>query len=183
MTQELSTHWHEVVKLIDHARQWIVRCFSVIESDWLNVISCNPYIPVGHQEIIARALHQGLNADLLGSTHLLPPQFEASFRHILDSNNVNCQTITNGLKQKDQSIKELLAIPDITKFISEDFCFEASRLLTEDGVNLRNNGLHGKMTYLDFYKYRSLYLWYLGINLFCFGPILLQPPTQDKATN
>ena len=183
VTRELSIHWDMKAHLINHARQWILRCFSVIESDWLNVISHNPYIPVGHHEIIARALHQGLNADLLDSTHLLPPQFEASCRHILDANNINCQVITNSLKQKDQSIKELLAIPDMTKFISEDFCFEVSRLLTEDGLNLRNNGLHGKMTYVDFYQYRSLYLWYLAIEFFCFGPLLLKPPTQGEATS
>lgn len=183
VTRELSIHWDMQAHLINHARQWIIRCFSVLESDWLNVISHNPYIPLGHHEIIARALYQGLNADLLNSTHLLPPQFEASCRHILDLNNINCQVITNNLKQKDQSIKELLAIPDITKFISEDFCFEVSRLLTEDGLNLRNNGLHGKMMYLDFYQYRSLYLWYLAIKFFCFAPLLLKPPTQGESTS
>ena len=183
VTQELSIHWDMKARLINHARQWIVRCFSVLESDWLNVISHNPYISVGHHEIIARALHQGLNADLLDSTHLLPPQFEASCRHILDSNNMNYQTITNSLKQKDKSINELLATPEINRFISEDFCFEVSQLLTEDGLNLRNNGLHGKMTYLDFYQYRSLYLWYLAIQFFCFGPLLLKPLMQDESTS
>lgn len=176
VTREVSIHWDLKAHLINHARQWIIRRFSVIESDWLNVIYHNPYIPVGHHEIIARALHQGLNANLLDSTHLLPPQFEASCRHILDSNNINCQVITNNLKQKDQSIKELLAIPEMTKFISEDFRFEVSLLLTDEGLNLRNNSLHGKMTYEDFYQYRSLYLWYLAIKFFCFGPVLLKPP-------
>ena len=77
----------------------------MLESDWLNIISHNPYIPIGHQEIVAKALHHGLNAEFLSSTHFLPPQFEASFRHILESNSVVIQAITNNLIQKDKSLK------------------------------------------------------------------------------
>jgi hypothetical protein len=142
----------------------------------------NPFIPDGHHEIIAKGLNQGLNCQWIYSTHLLPPQLEASLRHILESHSLPVQNITTGLKQKDFLLKELLLYPEISQCINEDFCFETSRLLTEDGLNLRNDALHGKLNSLSLNSYRSVYLWYLSIKFFCFGPLLLNPKSLAQAS-
>lgn len=182
VNQELDLGWKLTGRVVEHGRRLLSARYSVTESDWMSMLIANPFIPNGHHEIIAKGLHQGFNCEWIYPTHLLPPQFEASIRHILESHSIPAQNITLGSKQKDFLLKELLLHPKISQYINEDFCFEISRLLTEDGLNLRNDGLHGKLNFLSFYTARSVYLWYLSIKFFCFGPLLLNPKSLAQAS-
>jgi hypothetical protein len=179
ITQELSIGWHLTGALIEHGRRWLSANYSVCETDWLAILCANPFIPNGHHEILAKGIHQGFNSEWLISTHLLPPQFEASMKYMLESNSKVAQKVTSTLKQKDFLLKELIDHPTIKNLVHSDFCFELNRLLTEDGLNLRNNGLHGKMNFLEFYTTKSVYQWYLSLKFFCFGPTLLRPITKS----
>lgn len=179
ITQELNIGWHLKGVLIEYARRLLNSRYSVCESDWTAILCANPFIPIGHHEILAKGLHQGLNAEWLNSTHILPPQFEASMKYMLESNSKVAQKVTSTLKQKDFLLKELINHSTIKNFIHANFCFELTQLLTEDGLNLRNDGLHGKMNFLDFYSTKSVYLWYLSLKFFCFGQTLLRP-IHDK---
>jgi hypothetical protein len=180
INKELDICWGLIGNIVEQGRKWLNAKYSVTESDWIRIIIANPYIPDGHHEIIAKGLHQGFNGEWLESTHLLPPQIEASLKYILELHLNTSQNIMLGGKQKDLSLKDLLLHIKMPLYINEDFCFEASRLLTEDGLNLRNNEFHGKMNFLSFYTYRSIYLWYLSIKFFCFGSYLLSPNKTDE---
>ena len=70
-------------RLVEHGRRLLSAKYSVTESDWMSMLIANPFIPNGHHEIIAKGLHQGFNSEWIYPTHLLPPQFEASMRHVL----------------------------------------------------------------------------------------------------
>lgn len=175
ITQELSIGWHLTGALIEHGRRCLSARYSVCETDWMEILCANPFIPNGHHEILAKGLHQGFNSEWLISTHLLPPQFEASMKYMLESNFKVAQKVTPTMKQKDFLLKELIDHPTIKNLVNSDFCFELNRLLTEDGLNLRNNGFHGKMNFIEFYTTKSVYLWYLSLKFFCFAPTLLRP--------
>ena len=170
-----------------------VRCQINLEhnvrlSDFIPIVSNNPLIPEGREQIYAQGLHAGMEGDFLVAAHLLIPQFENSIRHVLAQHDV----ITSGIDpqgiQDERSLNTTLYLPEMHDIFGEDITFDLQGLLTERfGANLRNLMAHGLMSYDAFYSVQLAYLWWLILRLCCL-PIIAQikedeaKPTKDSAT-
>ena len=162
-----------------------VRCQINLEhnvrlSDFIPIVSNNPLIPEGREQIYAQGLHAGMEGDFLVAAHLLIPQFENSIRHVLAQHDV----ITSGIDpqgiQDERSLNTTLYLPEMHDIFGEDITFDLQGLLTERfGANLRNLMAHGLMSYDAFYSVQVAYLWWLILRLCCL-PIIAQTK-EDKA--
>jgi len=156
-----------------------VRCQINLEhnvrlSDFIPIVSNNPLIPEGREQIYAQGLHAGMEGDFLVAAHLLIPQFENSIRHVLAQHDV----ITSGIDPKgiqdERSLNTTLYLPEMHDIFGEDITFDLQGLLIERfGANLRNLMAHGLMSYDAFFSVQVAYLWWLILRLCCL-PIIMQ---------
>jgi hypothetical protein len=70
--------------LIEPARLHMLSEHHVRIEDFFPFIRGNPFIPEGHEYIVAQGLYSGFHGDFLTAVHLLVPQIEASMRYILE---------------------------------------------------------------------------------------------------
>lgn len=147
-------------------------------TDLLPLVSNNPFVPFGREEIFARGLQAGLVGNLLSVGHLLIPQIEHSLRHLLTEQGV----IVSGLDQRGiqevHSLNTTLYRPELAEILGEDVVFDLQGLLVERfGANLRNRMAHGLMDYSEFYSLDVAYLWWLTLRL-CFLFLYAQMPAR-----
>lgn len=176
--------------------QQIAREHVVNIADFRPLVQNNPFVPPGREEIMMRGLHAGLTGDFLVATHLLVPQLENSIRTLL----ARAGAITSGLTsegiQNEQSLNDLLVMPELTQILDADTVFDLQGLLVErHGSNLRNLVAHGLLNQGAFNTGPVVYLWWLALRLCCI-PVLQgihveqsdqsaanPPETQDAASD
>ena len=161
-------HLQSVVGIIEPARIQINEEHNAIQvEDLLPIVSNNPFVPKGRENIYALGLYFGLKGDFLTSIHLLIPQLENSIRFVLYNNG----TITSGFDQygiqNEFDINSTLIMKELTSIIPEDIIFDLRGLLIErNGSNLRNRMAHGLIDYEEYISLVEIeYVWWLILNL------------------
>jgi hypothetical protein len=147
---------------------------KIKESYLLPLVSNNPFVPSGRENLFAKGLYAGLIGDFITSTHILIPQIENSVRYLLS----NRGAITSGIDNKNNGIQQEHNLnttlfpskyPQITSIFDEDTLFELQGLLIEkSGSNLRNRMAHGLINDNEFFSPIFSYLWWVTLRL-CFG--------------
>ena len=158
------------------------------ETDLLPLVSNNPFVPSGRENLFAKGLYAGLMGDFVTSTHILIPQIENSVRYMLS----NRGAITSGIDNKNNGIQKenyLTATlypskyPQITSIFDEDTLFDLQGLLVEhSGSNLRNLLAHGLINHNEFSSPIMSYLWWVTLRL-CFGLGILIPQQLVEESN
>ena len=162
-----------------------VRCQINLEhnvrvSDFIPIVSNNPLIPEGREQIYAQGLHAGMEGDFLVAAHLLIPQFENSVCHVLTQHGVITSKIDSKGIQDEHSLNKTLYLPEMHDVFGEDITFDLKGLLTERfGTNLRNQTAHGLMSHDVFYSVQVVYLWWLILRLCCL-PIIMQIKENEE---
>lgn len=134
--------------------------------DLISLVSDNPFIPPGREQIFAQGLHAGLIGNLIVSAHLLIPQIENSLRYLLSSHGFVASKLDKDGIQEERQLGELLSSPEIEEILGEDMVFSLQGLLTERyGTNLRNVVSHGLLDSDNFNSLEVIYFWWLTLYL------------------
>lgn len=176
----------QVQALIEPARWQINSEHHVRIEDFLPFIQGNPFIPQGHEYIVARGLHSGMQGDFLTAVHFLVPQIEASVRYILSQVGVIASGLTSDGIQDEYSLNRTLREPEFSeplcKVFGEDFVFDLRGLLIERfGANLRNDMAHGLIEHNIFYSESGCYLWWLSLRFYSL-PIVASFRREQSST-
>lgn len=160
-----------VQALIEPARWQINSEHNVRVEDFLPFILGSPFIPLGHEYIVARGLYAGMHGDFLTAVHFLVPQIEASMRYILAQVGVIASGFDAQGIQDEYSLNKTLCeegfCGPLSKAVGEDIVFDFRGLLVERfGANLRNDMAHGLIDQNIFYSESGCYLWWLSLRFY-----------------
>ena len=157
---------------INPAREQITSEHHPTIEDLVPIVLHNPFIPRGHEGIIAKGLLAGFYGDFLTASHMLVPQFENSIRYMLETAGVD---ITNLMSDKTERLKllgALLGKEETEKFLGLTNCFELAGILAEEsGYNFRHRIAHGMVTEAECYGPAGLNAWWLMLRL-CVHPVM-----------
>ena len=143
--------------------------------DILTIVSHNPLVPPGREQIFSRGILFGIQGDYLAALHFLIPQLENSIRHVLNNSGV----ITSGLNQEgiqeEFDLKKLLTLPETTKVFGEDLVFNLQGVFVDRfGANFRNLFAHGLLETGNFQSSHGAYIWCVLLRLCCLPMIIEQ---------
>lgn len=151
---------------------------KIKETHLISLVSNNPFVPPGRENLFIKGLYAGLIGDFITSTHILIPQIENSVRYLLS----NRGAITSGIDNKNNGIQKednlnVTLFPSkyqqITSIFDEDTLFDLQGLLIEkSGSNLRNRMAHGLINDNEFSSPIFSYLWWVTLRL-CFSAGIL----------
>lgn len=152
----------KVQAMMNPARQEIVSVHNPNRQDVIELIRNSPWIPPGHSESVVRALLVGFHGDMIVLAHLLPPQFEAVLRHIVESMGGTTSMLEPGRIQPERPIASLLESEEAERALGRDAVFELQDLLADSlGTNLRNEIAHGLLEDDCLFGSDVLYAWWL----------------------
>ena len=177
--------WERIVEHVGIEHQFVVQAVIVPAfnqiifehspslREMLDLVTCNPFVPSGHEELFAEGFVAGFRWNFPIALSILIPQMENSLRHLLEQAG---HEITKRDKQGLQNVIQLGTIlnerrsqiePIIGKNILNDL-----RVLFSDqhGPDLRNGMAHGTMSHKDFFGTSALYAWWLILHL-CMNPV------------
>lgn len=148
------------------------------------LVTNNPFVPSGREDIYARGLVAGLRDDGLVAAHLLIPQIENSLRHLLILRGKITSLLTDDLIQDEYPLSTILYeseyVLELEKVLGSDYVFALKSLLMERrGSNLRNLSAHGLIAYDDFSSYQVVYLTWLTLRL-CLGPLVRLDDSEES---
>jgi len=141
--------------------------------DFLSVVTHNPFVPPGREDLYALGLYAGLKGDFVTSAHVLIPQLENSIRHVLEQYGWVVSGLDQSGIQKEYDLNKAVEtfLPQLQSIFGEDLVFDFRGLLIERfGSNLRNRLAHGLISYQQFFSTQMDYLWWLALRL-CLLPI------------
>lgn len=144
----------------------------ITEEMLFSYVRNNPLIPYGFEYLYVKGLHAGLTGDFIVAIHLLIPQLENCFRHVLQQNGVETTILnTHGLQERLR-IGAILEHPKLSEIFGRDLVLDFQALLVERKYgNFRNEVSHGLMLTNHFFQPSVIYLWWLGLR-FCLTPFL-----------
>ncbi len=147
---------------IEPARQVILHEHAPDRTDVLELIRYSPWIPEGHHESIVRAILAGFQGDMLLVGHLVPIQFEAVIRQVVETYGAPEPMLKPDGTQEERTLSALLDSPQAEQAFGKDGVFELQDLLTDPlGSNLRNEVAHGLETDDGFFSTKYVYAWWL----------------------
>jgi hypothetical protein len=162
-----------VAAVIEPIRYEINLEHNVRITDFLTLVSNNPFVPASREVIYARGLYAGLSGDFLEATHLLVPQIENSIRYILRKKGVPTSRLDKYGIQNELDLNTTLYMSELGEILDEDTIFDLKGLLVEQvGSNIRNKMAHGLMNDSSFSSTETEYLWWLVLRLCCI-PIII----------
>jgi hypothetical protein len=141
--------------------------------DFMSMVTNNPFVPEGREDIYARGLYAGLKGDFMTAIHLLLPQLENSIRHELELQNLIVSGLDQSNIQKEYDLNKLFEIYflQLVSIFGEDLIFDLRGLLIERfGSNLRNRMAHGLISAQKFSSPNMVYVWWLALRL-CLVPL------------
>lgn len=164
MTRPVTAWMAEQIRhMIADEHPWEEGCL-----DWL--LNDNLFVPKGREPIFARGLQAGIEGDYIVATHLLIPQLENSFRHVLNQHGVITTSLGQGGTQNEISLNTVVESESFPRIFGDDLAFELRGLLAERaGANLRNNVSHGLVSAGSFYSPSNVILVPLTIWLLLHG--------------
>ena len=152
--------------IIEAAIYQIVTEHHVTREALVSLVTNNPFVPPGHEEIFLRGLLAGFHDDFMVAAHLLVPQIEQSIRYMLELNGLIPYGLNDDMIQDAYLLHELLWMPATTQVLGADIVFDLKVLLiSRDGTNLRNRSSHGLMRSEEFDLWPSTYAWWLVLHL------------------
>jgi hypothetical protein len=177
----ISINWPLAVDWrIEPARRIIAHEHSVRSSDLAFLVCNNPFIPEGHEGIYLKGIQAGFYGDWLTAMHLLVPQLDASFRHVLQQHGEITSILNPDRTQEEQDINKLFWKKGMLDIFGEDILFDLRGILIERfGGNLRNQLAHALMPEAAFYSVQAIYLWWLIIRL-CYIGYTMTPKTLPE---
>jgi len=191
-TQNAGTLAHMIVNCVRHqamlgiagieaAREVLYRRCKQDASIFDELVTMNPFVPPGREEVFIRGLKAGLRGDQLVCAHLLIPQIENSVRVNMERNGLLVTRLTNEQLQKEHDLNTLLYKRETERVFGEDLVFTMRVLLVEEvGANFRNKLAHGLLDSEQFQGGIVNYLWALTIRLCWHGRLLVK---QREASN
>jgi hypothetical protein len=148
--------------VIEPARQVILHEHAPDRAQVLELIRHSPWIPEGHHESVARALVAGFHGDMLLVGHLVPIQFEAMVRQVVEASGAPDPMLKPDGTQEERPLSALLDSAEANRAFGEAGVFELQDLLTDSlGSNLRNEVAHGLKSDGDFFSGEFAYAWWL----------------------
>jgi hypothetical protein len=160
--------------IIEPARRKIWCDHGVAEKDFLPLVTYNPIVPAGREQLWARALYAGLSGDFVQVAHIAIPQIEHAIRSLLNRRGVITTSLGGDGLQEENSLGTLFEKPELAEILGVDRIFDMKSLLTErGGANLRNKVAHGLMPHDELYSLPVSYLWWLTLHL-CFLPTIAE---------
>lgn len=164
MTRPVTAWMAEQIRhMIADDHPWEEGCL-----DWL--LNDNLFVPKGREPIFARGLQAGIEGDYIVATHLLVPQLENSFRHVLNQHGVLTTFLRQDGTQDEFPLNKVVEAEAFSQIFGEDLAFELHGLLAERaGANLRNNVSHGLVSARSFYSPSNVILVPLTIWLLLQG--------------
>ncbi|HDR9049487.1 TPA: DUF4209 domain-containing protein [Burkholderia vietnamiensis] len=173
-----------VQAMLNPARTEIYGAHSPDRQDVAGLIQHSPWIPPGHAESVMRALVAGFQGDMIIAGHLVPPQFEAMVRHVVESHGGTTSKLEPGGVQPERSLGQLLDTPEALHAFGEDGVFELQDLFTEQlGTNLRNEVAHGLLDDSGLFEADVLYAWWLLLRYFVVTSKMVQQREQEPGAN
>ncbi|OFZ55077.1 MAG: hypothetical protein A2428_02580 [Bdellovibrionales bacterium RIFOXYC1_FULL_54_43] len=140
-----------------------------------DLVTMNPFVPQGREDIFVRGLKAGLRGDHLVCAHLLIPQIENSVRVNMERSGLLVTRLTDEQTQKEHDLNTLLYKDETEKVFGEDLVFSMRALLVEEvGANFRNKLSHGLLGSDQFHGGIVNYLWALTIRLCWLGKLLVK---------
>lgn len=165
-------HGMDVQGAIEPARTEIIFEHHIDDGDIFPYVSRNPLVPAGHEYLYAMGIASGFNGDFITAAHLLIPQLENSFRHVLSQQGVEVTTLNTHGVQEHLRITTILEHPKFLEIFGRDNTLDLQALLIDRKyANLRNDISHGLMGTQHFNTVPVIYLWWLTIRL-CLTPYL-----------
>ncbi|GEP45511.1 hypothetical protein BGE01nite_48020 [Brevifollis gellanilyticus] len=144
------------------------------------LVTCNPFIPPGHEQIFLLGLFYGLAGDLILSSHLLAPQIENSLRYVLERHGVDVSNINADLTQPVKVLGPLFDLPQTLEIFGPDMCFELrGHLIEKSGFAFRNQVAHGFVSDNACYSDAGLGVWWLTLRL-CFHGLLFLEGLEEN---
>lgn len=135
-------------------------------NDWYEILVHHPFIPQERVEAYARGFFHGFHGDFLSACHVLIPQIENSFRHVLKKyEKETSKQLRNGL-QEESGLNETLYCDEAKELFGEHLIFDLKCLLTERlGSNLRNRICHGLLDDDELFSHEVVYLYWLALHI------------------
>jgi len=165
---------------IDPARRKICEQHRLHKADLVFLVSDNPFIPPGHEEIFLRGIHAGFHADFLVASSLLVPQIENSVRYVLTNQGIDVANYQDDQTQPVKLLGPLFDIPEMKEIFGESCWFELRGLLIEKtGAELRNQITHGFISNGDCYGPASRNVWWIVLRL-CMMPFVRREEDGDR---
>lgn len=168
-----AQHWalmeqNIIAAVIEPTRQFLMLEHNPNIEDILQVVTFNPFVPVGRELIFAKGLLAGLQGDYLSALHFLIPQIENSLRDLLNRINIITSSINSEGIQEEFDLNRLLEMPQLKQIFDNDVIFALQGVLVSRfGGNFRNKLAHGLLDTQDFYSYQSVYAWWLILHICC----------------
>jgi hypothetical protein len=170
-----------VTAIINPARMEIWAEHYPSREDIAELLRYSACVPPGHGESFVRALLAGFEGDMLLVAHLVPPQFEAMLRHIMEGAGADTSILGPTGLQPERVFKPLLELEQAKKVFGEDAVFEMQDVFVDTlGGNLRNEALHGLLTDEQMFSTEVLYAWWLLLR-YCVASALLFFGPQEEA--
>lgn len=169
--QYLDLHRHQVVGgLIEPARRTMMARFPLEERHFVPIISMSPFVPTGHEHLMALGFTRFFQGDYASAAYLLIPQLENSLRFVLLNSNRETSKIKPDLLQEDRSLSGLLQSlkPELEEIFGADLVNEIDLLFNfRAGPALRHEVAHGKLTSGACYHPSAIYACWLMYRLTC----------------
>ncbi|MCJ2165237.1 MULTISPECIES: DUF4209 domain-containing protein [unclassified Pseudodesulfovibrio] len=149
--------------------------------DLFHIVSNNPFIPEGREIIFARGLKAGFDGDYLVACHLLIPQIENCFRHVVERGEGITSSLNSNGTQREQGLDVMLEKDVVKQQFAPATLFALKTLLIEQtGSNLRHETCHGLLHQQAFYSDPAIYTWWLVLRICCLP--LINHATQEQET-
>lgn len=156
---------------IEPARQVVFTEHHPTRDDLALLVLSNPFIPPGHEGLVARGLLAGFESDFVTSAHLLVPQFEACFRHVLEAHGVHLTKFDPDGSEPYKLWGGMLDSPKTKEIFGDAYILEIEGiLLNEAGYNFRNKLAHGMLTEMGCISVPAVTAWWLMLRL-CLQPV------------
>ncbi|MBX3112615.1 MAG: DUF4209 domain-containing protein [Fimbriimonadaceae bacterium] len=153
MTRPVTAWMAEQIRhMIAGEHQWEEGCL-----DWL--LNDNLFVPKGREPIFSRGLQAAIEGDYIVATHLLIPQLENSFRHVLNQHGVLTTFLRQDGTQDEFPLNKVVETEAFSQVFGEDLAFDLRWMLAKRaGANLRNNVSHGLVSAGSFYSPSNIIL-------------------------
>lgn len=120
--------------------------FAYTKDDLSFLVSDNPIIPPGRENIFLSGLYLGMTGDIYLSLHILAPQIENLFRYIAEEAGAVMSTLDSKNISEAKLLSKVFDSAELIDCYDNDILFIFKGLLNEKaGANIRNRIAHGLM--------------------------------------
>ncbi|SDF12669.1 hypothetical protein SAMN05421636_11248 [Pricia antarctica] len=146
--------------------KWIMDCDSFVDKDVISYYlfkKCkSKFIPSNRMYLFTEGLSAGFANDFVTSSHILIPQIENSFKHILQNRGILTAKIYDEI-QHDNMLGGLL--DKLIQVNNHNIFYELKDFLVDNNsVNFRNELCHGLLLPIQIEHY-GIYVWWLCLRM------------------